>query len=59
MSATIDIPLDRDVVPQALGAAAEIRFRCCTGISCFNACCRQAAITPRQQMQYDNDRDEA
>ena len=50
MSATTDIPFKSDVVPQALGAEAEIRFRCHKGFSCFNACCRQAAFTPRQQM---------
>lgn len=50
MSGTFDIPFKRDVVPQALGAEAEIRFRCQKGISSFNACCRQAAITQRQQM---------
>ena len=45
MSGTFDIPFKSDVVPQALDAEAEIRFRCRTGISCFNACCRQADIT--------------
>lgn len=45
MSGTFDIPFKSDVVPQALDAEAEIRFRCRKGISCFNACCRQADIT--------------
>ena len=49
MSATTDIPFKSDVVTQALGAEAATRFRCGTGISCFDACCGQAAITPRQQ----------
>jgi Fe-S-cluster containining protein len=45
MSEPFDIPFKTDVVPSTLGPEAEIQFRCHKGISCFNACCRQADIT--------------
>nr|VFK42284.1 MAG: hypothetical protein BECKTC1821E_GA0114239_101811 [Candidatus Kentron sp. TC]VFK49179.1 MAG: hypothetical protein BECKTC1821D_GA0114238_10712 [Candidatus Kentron sp. TC]VFK56155.1 MAG: hypothetical protein BECKTC1821F_GA0114240_100936 [Candidatus Kentron sp. TC] len=32
-------------VPQLLTRKSKIRFRCYPGISCFNACCKQADIT--------------
>ena len=44
-----DPPLDRPFksqnIPAALSADTQIRFRCYKGISCFNACCRQADVT--------------
>jgi hypothetical protein len=40
-----DIPFKSPNIPVALSADAKIRFRCYEGISCFNACCKQADIT--------------
>ena len=45
MSEPFDIPFKSDVMPKALDADSEIRFRCHKGISCFNACCKRADIT--------------
>ncbi len=45
MSEPFDIPFKSDVVPNVLDGDSEIQFRCHKGISCFNACCRQADIT--------------
>ena len=42
---TFDIPFKSNVVPTMLEQDTEIRFRCHTGISCFNACCRNADVT--------------
>ncbi|MEA3291242.1 MAG: YkgJ family cysteine cluster protein [Pseudomonadota bacterium] len=39
------IPFESPVVPQRLSPDSKIRFDCHKGISCFNACCRQADIT--------------
>jgi Fe-S-cluster containining protein len=39
------IPYQSAVSPEALDGATEIRFRCFKGISCFNACCRNADVT--------------
>lgn len=40
-----EIPFRSAVMPEALEADTRIRFRCYKGISCFNACCRQADVT--------------
>ena len=40
-----EIPFQSAVMPEALTGDTKIRFRCYKGISCFNACCRQADIT--------------
>jgi len=40
-----EIPFRSAVMPEALTGDTKIRFRCYKGISCFNACCRQADIT--------------
>jgi Fe-S-cluster containining protein len=39
------IPFESAVMPEALSPETEITFRCHKGISCFNACCRQADVT--------------
>ena len=38
-------PEKSPAVPQLLTRESTIRFRCYPGISCFNACCRQADVT--------------
>lgn len=45
MSDEIEIPFKSDVMPAKLELGSELRFRCHKGISCFNACCKQADIT--------------
>ncbi len=40
-----DIPFQSAVMPEALRAESRIQFRCHQGISCFNACCKQADVT--------------
>ncbi|MCP4288604.1 MAG: YkgJ family cysteine cluster protein [Gammaproteobacteria bacterium] len=45
MSEKFDIPFESNLVPQMLDLGAKLRFRCHKGISCFNACCKQADIT--------------
>jgi len=40
-----DIPHTSPVVPELLNNDSKISFRCYPGISCFNACCKQADIT--------------
>jgi len=40
-----DIPFHSAVMPEAMQAETKIQFRCHKGISCFNACCRQADVT--------------
>lgn len=40
-----EIPFQSAVMPEALEAETQIQFRCHKGISCFNACCRQADVT--------------
>ncbi|NEX22267.1 YkgJ family cysteine cluster protein [Thiorhodococcus mannitoliphagus] len=45
MSAKSDILFSSALMPQALRAESQIRFRCYKGISCFNACCKQADVT--------------
>jgi Fe-S-cluster containining protein len=45
MSDQFDIPFKSDMVPQLLEPDTKIQFRCHKGISCFNACCRNADVT--------------
>ncbi len=45
MSDELEIPFKSDVMPAKLELGSELRFRCHKGISCFNACCKQADIT--------------
>jgi len=39
------IPFNSAVMPEILEDDTRIRFRCYKGISCFNACCKQADVT--------------
>lgn len=43
----LDIPvrLSSPTVPALLNEQSVIRFRCHTGLSCFNACCKKADVT--------------
>ncbi len=45
MTEKLDLPFKSGMVPKMLEADSRIRFRCHKGISCFNACCRQADVT--------------
>ena len=45
MSEKFDLPFKSDMVPEMLDLGSKLQFRCHTGISCFNACCRQADVT--------------
>ena len=45
MSEKFDIPFKSDMVPKILDDDTKIQFRCHKGISCFNACCKNADIT--------------
>ena len=45
MSDRPEIPVKSPVQPQQLELDSKIRFNCHPGISCFNACCKQADIT--------------
>ncbi|MBK1725016.1 YkgJ family cysteine cluster protein [Thiocystis violacea] len=40
-----NIPFQSAVMPKALSAESRIQFRCHGGLSCFNACCKQADVT--------------
>lgn len=40
-----DIPFQSPVLPNQLALDSKICFNCYPGISCFNACCKQADIT--------------
>ena len=40
-----DIPFESPVMPNQLELDSKICFNCYPGISCFNACCKQADIT--------------
>jgi uncharacterized protein len=40
-----DIPFESEMVPEMLDLGTKLKFRCHQGISCFNACCKQADIT--------------
>lgn len=42
---SLDIPFQSPNIPAALTPDTNIRFRCFEGISCFNACCKQADVT--------------
>ena len=39
------IPFESAVMPEVLDEGSEISFRCYKGISCFNACCKNADVT--------------
>lgn len=45
MSQPFDLPFDSNVQPTVLDEKSKFKFRCHKGISCFNACCKQADIT--------------
>ncbi|HEB95532.1 MAG TPA: YkgJ family cysteine cluster protein [Sedimenticola thiotaurini] len=45
MNEKFDIPFDSSLVPKMLNLGSRLKFNCHKGISCFNACCRQADIT--------------
>jgi len=45
MQDKFDIPNKSDMVPAKLELGSTIKFNCHKGISCFNACCKQADIT--------------
>ncbi len=40
-----DIPFKSDVMPTVLDPNSEVKFSCHKGISCWNACCKNADIT--------------
>lgn len=40
-----DLPFKNPTIPEVLSPETRIRFRCHKGISCFNACCKQADVT--------------
>lgn len=40
-----NLPFTSAVMPEVLAEDTEISFRCYKGISCFNACCRNADVT--------------
>ncbi len=40
-----DVPFDSPIEPVRLQIDSKIKFNCYPGISCFNACCKQADIT--------------
>ncbi|MEA3278749.1 MAG: YkgJ family cysteine cluster protein [Pseudomonadota bacterium] len=43
--AEFDIPFKSANVPAMLTGKTRIKFKCYKGISCFNACCKQADVT--------------
>ena len=45
MSEKFDVPFQSNVVPTILELGSTLQFKCHKGISCFNACCRNADIT--------------
>lgn len=45
MSEKFDIPHKSEMLPKMLELGTPIQFRCHPGISCFNACCKQADVT--------------
>ena len=45
MSEKFDIPFESNLVPQMLDLGSRLKFRCHTGISCFNACCKKADVS--------------
>lgn len=40
-----DLPFKNPTIPEVLAPETRIHFRCYRGISCFNACCKQADVT--------------
>ncbi len=40
-----DLPFKNPTIPEVLAPETPIHFRCYKGISCFNACCKQADVT--------------
>ena len=45
MSEKFDLPFESNLIPKMLELGSLLKFRCHTGISCFNACCKKADIT--------------
>jgi Fe-S-cluster containining protein len=45
MSKKFDIPFESNMVPTMLDLGSRLQFSCHKGISCFNACCKQADVT--------------
>lgn len=47
-SGTTSTPPASPIIPVVLGSQTRVRFDCHKGVSCYNACCRQAdiALTP-------------
>ncbi len=45
MSEKFDTPFQSNIVPTILELGSTLKFRCYKGISCFNACCKNADIT--------------
>jgi Fe-S-cluster containining protein len=40
-----ELPFKNPTIPEVLAPETPINFRCYKGISCFNACCKQADVT--------------
>ena len=45
MSEKFDLPFKSDMVPEMLDLGSRLKFRCHKGVSCFNACCKQADVS--------------
>jgi len=45
MSEKFELPFKNPTIPTTLTPDTRIRFHCYPGITCFNACCRQADVT--------------
>ncbi|MCP4042120.1 MAG: YkgJ family cysteine cluster protein [Gammaproteobacteria bacterium] len=45
MAEKIDAPFTSSKVPELLSPDTRFTFRCHPGVSCFNACCKQADVT--------------
>jgi len=45
MSEKFDLPFESQLAPQKLDLSTKIQFRCHKGVSCYNACCKQADVT--------------
>ncbi|MES9845594.1 MAG: YkgJ family cysteine cluster protein [Candidatus Sedimenticola sp. PURPLELP] len=45
MSEKFDVPFESQLAPQKLDLSTRFKFSCHKGISCFNACCKQANLT--------------
>jgi Fe-S-cluster containining protein len=50
MNEKIELPFNSRFVPVALQAGDRLRFNCHKGVSCYNACCKQADV---QLTPYD------